>query len=126
VYIFEGFAPAAGPPDRRQLLAGGLLKWVTFVCKTSMLETLSLHFGTLSDHFGDPGDHRTPNGHLEARMSMFIDLSVYCSAPPGTHFGVMFVIFLLFEVPKRQTVSRSMFLMIEGVKCCLNPVAVRA
>ena len=49
---------APGPPISRQLLAGGLLKWVTFVCKTGIWETLRLHFGTLSDHFSHPGVHR--------------------------------------------------------------------
>ena len=39
------------PPDSRQLLAGGLVKWVTFACNTFILETLT------SDNFGDPGVH---------------------------------------------------------------------
>ena len=45
---------------------------------------------------------------------------------PGTHFGDISVIFLWFGVPKWETVSRSMFLMTQGWKCCLNAVAVCA
>ena len=41
-------------------------------------------------------------------------------------FGDIFVICLSFRVSKWETVSRSMFLMIQGWKCCLNPVAVCA
>ena len=35
---------------------------------------------------------------------------------PGINLGDMCVIFLLFEVPKWETVSRSMILMIQGWK----------
>ena len=97
-----------------------------FLSQTVILETLRFHFGTLSDHFGDPGVHRDtqqapwgPGVHFYRFYGVF-------GESPGTHFRHISVIFLWFGVAKCETVSRSMFLMILGWKCCLNAVSVCA
>ena len=119
IYSFiYGFAPCRRPLVNRQLLTDWLLKWVIFWCKTVILETSRLHFGYLGHHFGDPGIQGVTQRDTWRSRCRFLVILWWFGESLGSHFGHLFLIFYWFGLPKWETVSRSMFLVIRGWKWC--------
>ena len=149
LYIYlKGFAPCRRPPSRQATgwlvdwltgwlvdwltgwlvnwLTGWLLKWVTFY-------TNNCHFGDVEAPFSVPGTpfwwSWGPGGHpmdtLKPRCQFLLILGWF----RGSSWNLLwrpFCDFLWFGIPKWETVSRSMFLVIQGRKRWLTAVALCA
>ena len=102
-------------------LTGWLLKCV-LSSKSVILETLKVIFGYLGHHFGDPGvQWDTQWTHCGPDVHFYRFWWIWRAS--WDQFWQQFCDFLWFGVAKWKTVSRSMFLVIQGWKWCQNAMA---